>query len=101
MISRLLLPLRGASCDVLLRARIWSHPSQTDHVQRTVGVPVATEIEAVAHYLSRGGFRGRHSAQTREGGLAPQALGIVSKATIKSVAAWSVPTAGQSDQLRG
>ena len=37
----------------------------------------APMVEAVAHYLSRGGFHGRHSAQTGEGGLAPQPLGIV------------------------
>src|SRR5215207_988424 len=43
MISRLLLPgfASGTPCDVLLGATISSHPSQTDHVQRSVGVPVA------------------------------------------------------------
>src|SRR5215213_8679705 len=67
----------GAPCNVLLCATVSSHPSQTDHVQRTVGVPVATSVEAVTHYLSRGGFHGRHSAETGEGGLTPQPLGIV------------------------
>jgi hypothetical protein len=96
MISRLLLPsavrLATYSCvrrSRLIRAR--PHPSQTDHVQRAVGLPVATSVEAMAHYLSRGGFHGRHSAETREGGLTPQPLGIVFKATLSSVAAWSVP----------
>src|SRR5215213_10115646 len=64
----LALAFRGAPCDVLLGATISSHPSQTDHVQRLVGVPVATAVEAVAHYLSRESFHGRHSAQTSEGG---------------------------------
>jgi hypothetical protein len=55
MISRLLLPgfASGAPCDVLLRATISTHPSQADHVQRAVGLPVATAVEAVAHYLCR------------------------------------------------
>src|SRR5215207_5357631 len=87
----LALAFRGAPYDVVLGATISSHPSQTDHVQRSVGVPVATSVEAMAHYLSRGGFHGRHPAQTGEGGLASQPLGIVFKATISSVAAWSVP----------
>src|SRR5215216_2029065 len=69
--------LGGAPYDVVLGATISSHPSQTDHVQRSVGVPVATSVEAVTHYLSRGGFYGRHSAKTGEGGLTPQPLGIV------------------------
>src|SRR5215203_7475205 len=80
----------GTPCDVLLGATISSHSSQTDHVQRSVGLPVATAVETVAHYLPRGGFHRRHSAQTGEGGLTPQPLGIV-RATISSVAAWSVP----------
>src|SRR5215210_1947914 len=93
MISRLLLPgfASGAPSDVLLGARISPHTSQTNHLQRTVGVPVATSVEAVAHYLSRGGFHRRHSAHTGEGSLPPQPLGIVFKATVSSVAAWSVP----------
>src|SRR5687767_7920054 len=73
----LALAFRGTPCDVLLGATISSHPSQTDHVQRSVGVPVATSVEAVAHYLSRGGFHGRHSAKTGEGGLTPQPPRIV------------------------
>jgi hypothetical protein len=97
MISRLLLPgfASGAPRDVLLGATISAHPSQTDHVQCAVGFPVATSVEAVAHYLSRGGFHGRHSAKTGEGSLATQPLGVVFKATISSVAAWSVPMPGK------
>jgi hypothetical protein len=37
----LALALLCAPPDVLLGATISSHPSQTDHVQRTVGLPVA------------------------------------------------------------
>src|SRR5829696_6321852 len=74
----LALALLCAPRDVFLRATISSHPSQTDHVQRTVGLPVAAAVETVAYYLSRGGFHGRDSAQTGEGGLAPQPLRIVS-----------------------
>ena len=77
MIS-LALALLCAPRDVfLLRATISAHPGKTDHIQRTVSLPVATAVEAVAHYLSRGGFHGRHSAKTGEGGLTPQPLGIV------------------------
>ena len=93
MISRLLFPgfASGAPCDVLLRATISAHPSQADHVQRTVGLSVATAVETVAYDLAGGGFDGSDPTQTGEGGLAPQSLGIVFKATIKSVAALSVP----------
>ena len=93
MISRLVLPgfASGAPCDVLLGATISAHPGQTDHVQRPVGFPVATAVETVADDLAGGGFDGRDPAQTSEGGLAPQPLGVVFKATISSVAAWSVP----------
>ena len=60
MISRLLLPgfASGAPRDVLLGATISAHPSQTDHVQRTVGLPVATAVETVPHDLAGGGFDG-------------------------------------------
>src|SRR5215217_5288289 len=74
----LALALLCAPRDVFLRAQISTHPSQTNHVQRTVGFPVATAVETVAYYLSRGGFHRRHSAQTGEGSLAPQPLRIVS-----------------------
>jgi hypothetical protein len=40
--------------------------------------------------LAGGGFDGRDPAQAGEGGLASQPLGVVFKATINSVAAWSV-----------
>jgi hypothetical protein len=97
MISRLLLPgfASGAPCDVFLRATISAHPSQADHVQRTVSVPVATAVEAVPHDLAGGGLDGSDPTQTGEGGLAPQPLGVVFKATIKSVAALSVPMPGK------
>jgi hypothetical protein len=87
----LTLSLRGASCDVFLRATISSHASQADHVQRTVGFPIATPVETMPHDLAGGGLDGRDSAEAGEGGLTPQPLGIVFKATINSVAAWSVP----------
>jgi hypothetical protein len=41
--------------------------------------------------LAGGSFDGRDSAEAGEGGLAPQSLGVVFKATISSVAAASVP----------
>jgi hypothetical protein len=54
MLSRLLLPgfASGAPCDVFLRARISAHPSQAVHVQRPVGLPVATSVEAMSDELA-------------------------------------------------
>jgi hypothetical protein len=97
MISRLLLPgfASGTPCDVLLGATISSHPSQTDHVQRTVSVPVAAAVETMPDNLASGSFDGRDPAQAGEGSLATQPLGVVFKATISSVAAWSVPMPGK------
>jgi hypothetical protein len=68
MISRLLLPsavrleLRTPACED--PASYEPDKSCTAHCS---GLPVATSVEAVAHYLSRGGFHRRHSAQTGEG----------------------------------
>src|SRR5215208_4348591 len=90
------LALRGAPREVLLRARISAHPGQADHVQGAVGLPVATAVEAMPHDLAGGGFDGGDPAQTGEGGLAPQPLRVVFKATIKSVAALSVPMPGKA-----
>ena len=45
--------------------------------------------------LASGSFDRRDPAQAGEGSLAPQPLGVVFKATISSVAAWSVPMAGK------
>src|SRR5215203_3806806 len=73
----LALALRGAPRDVLLGATISAHPSQADHVQRTVSLPVAASVETVPHHLAGGGFDGRDPAQTGEGGLAPQPLRVV------------------------
>ncbi len=79
MISCLLLPdfASGAPCDVFLRALISAHPSQADHIQGTVGLPVATAVETVPEDLAGGGFDGSDPAQTGEGGLGPQPLGVV------------------------
>ena len=66
-----------APCDVLLGATISAHPSQTDHLQRTVGLPVAAAVETMPDNLARGSFDGRDPAQAGEGSLAPQPLGIV------------------------
>ena len=73
MISRLLLPgfASGAPRDVFLRATISAHPSQADHVQCTVGFPVATAVETVPDDLAGGGFDGSDPTQTGEGGFAP------------------------------
>jgi hypothetical protein len=87
----LALALLCAPCYVLLGATISAHPSQTDHVQRTVGLAVATAVETMPDDLAGGGLDGRDTAEAGQGGLATQPLGIVFKATIKSVAAWSVP----------
>jgi hypothetical protein len=59
----LALSFRGAPRDVLLGATVWAHPGQTDHVQRAVGLPVATAVETVPHDLGGGGFDGRDPAQ--------------------------------------
>jgi hypothetical protein len=45
----------------------------------------------MAEDLASGSFDGRDPAQAGEGSLATQPLGVVFKATISSVAAWSVP----------
>src|SRR5215207_1571662 len=73
----LALALLCAPRDVFLRATISAHPSQTDHVQRTVGLPVATAVETVPDDLAGGSFDGGDPAQAGEGGLAPQPLGVV------------------------
>ena len=74
MMSRLLLPgfASGAPRDVFLRPSISAHPGQADHVQRTVGFPVTTEVETMSDDLAGGSFDGRDPAQTGEGGLAPR-----------------------------
>ena len=65
MISRLLLPgfASGAPCDVFLCAAISAHPGQADHVQRTVGFPIAPAVEAMPHHLAGGSLDGRDSAE--------------------------------------
>ncbi len=58
-------------------------------------VPVATSIETMPDDLAGGSLDGRDPAEAGEGGLALQPLGVVFKATISSVAAWSVPMPGR------
>src|ERR687897_2971852 len=96
----LALAFRRAPRDVLLGATISSHPSQTDHVQRTVSVPVAAAVEPMPDNLARGSFDGRDPAQAGEGSLAPQPLGVVpghdqQRGGVVGAYAW------QRDQLRG
>jgi hypothetical protein len=92
MISRLLLPsrvrleLRTPACEYLGA----SEPGRSC-TARCSGLPVAPSVEAVPDHLAGGGFDGSDPAQTREGGLATQPLWVVFKATIKRVAAFSVP----------
>src|ERR671910_2862772 len=73
----LALALLSAPRDVFLRALIPSHPSQADHVQRAVGLSVATAVQTVPHDLAGGGLDGSDPAQAGEGGLAPEPLGVV------------------------
>src|SRR3954451_15186313 len=73
----LALSLLCAPRHVLLRAPRSAHPSQTDHVQRAVGLPVATAVETMADDLAGGSLDGGDPAQAGEGGLAPQPLGVV------------------------
>src|SRR5215213_6660827 len=94
---------RACSCPPLFawpRTRACADPGPSphhaDHVQGTVSVPVAASVEAMSEHLGGGGFYGRYSTKAGQGSLAPQPLGIVLKATIKSVAACSVPTAGRA-----
>ena len=54
----LALALLCAPRDVFLRTAISAHPGQADHVQRTVGLPVATAVEAMPHHLAGGSFDG-------------------------------------------
>src|SRR5215211_298836 len=49
----------------------------------------------MAEDLASGSFDGRDPAQAGEGSLATQPLGVVFKATISSVAAFSVPMAAK------
>src|SRR5215217_1354755 len=58
----LALAFRGAPRDVLLGATISAHPGHTDHVQRTISLPVGAAVETVAHHLAGGGFDGRDPA---------------------------------------
>jgi hypothetical protein len=89
------LALLCASRDVLLGAGISAHPGQADHVQGAVGFPVATSVETVSDDLTGGCLDGGDPTQTGEGGLAPQPLRVVFKATTKRVAALSVPMPGK------
>src|SRR5829696_8859911 len=95
----LALALCSASGDVLFGAPVSAHPNHADHVQRSVGVPVATAVEAMPDNLARGSLDRRDTAEAGEGGLALQPLGIVSdygqQATVSSVAAWSMPMPGK------
>jgi len=77
MISLLDLPSEAPS-DVAAGTLIDPHAHHTDQVQGAVGVPVAASVQAVAHDLAGGGFYGRDAAKAGEGGLAVQALRIVS-----------------------
>src|SRR5215208_4510948 len=96
----LALALLCAPRYVLLRATISSHPSQTDHVQCAVGFPVATAVEAVPHHLAGGSLDGRDSAQTGEGSLALQPLGVVPGHDQQGRGVLGTD-ARQRDQLRG
>jgi hypothetical protein len=99
MISGLLLPgfASGAPGDVLLRTAISAHPCQADHVQRTIGLPVAySRLRRWLTTLPEEASMGATPHRLSEGGLAPQPLGVVFKATIKSVAALSVPMPGRA-----
>src|SRR5918994_5059724 len=81
----------GTPCDVLLGATISSHTSQTDHVQRSVGVPVAyirlrrwrTTFPEEASTGDTPQTRAKEASLLNLSGLSP--------ATISNVAAWSVP----------
>src|SRR4051794_4457183 len=63
------LALGGAPGDVLPRPGIASKAVERYHVQRAVGVAVASWVEAVADHLSGGGRHGGRPAQVGEGGL--------------------------------
>src|SRR5215203_3383251 len=73
----LALALLCAPRHVILRTAISAHPSQAGHVQRTVGLTVASAVEAVSDHLAGGGLDGSDPAEAGEGGLAPQPLGMV------------------------
>ena len=62
---------------VLLCVYIHTHPNHADHVQRPVGISVATPVESVAYHLAGGNFYGRDPAEACERSLAAQALGVV------------------------
>src|SRR5215203_1130241 len=96
----LALALLCAPRDVLLGATLSAHPGQADHVQRAVGLPVATAVETVPYDLAGGGFDGGDPAQTGEGGLASQPLGVVAGHDQERRGVVGTD-ARQSDQLRG
>src|SRR4051812_7981813 len=75
---QLTLALCGTPSHVLSGALISPHPHHADHVQRAVGVSVATPVEPMSSHLARRGFYGRNSTQARERRLAFEPLGIVS-----------------------
>jgi hypothetical protein len=96
----LALALRGAPCDVFLRATISAHPSQADHVQRAVGLSVATAVETVPDDLAGRGFDGSDPAEAGEGSLAPQPLWVVPGHNQERRCVVGTD-ARQRDQLRG
>src|ERR687893_697214 len=65
----LALALLCAPRHVFLRTAIPAHPSQADHVQRTVGLPIASAVEAVSDHPAGGGFDGGDPPQA--GGRCP------------------------------
>ena len=90
MIS-LALTLRGAPRDVFLRATISSHSSQADHVQRTIGLPVATAaLRRCLTTLPEEASMGATPHRLAKDASLFNLLGL-SPATINSVAALSVP----------
>jgi hypothetical protein len=92
MISRLLLPsaVRLATYSCVRRSRL-IRARQIMYSALLWRPGCLHKVETMPDNLAGGSFDGRDSAEAGEGGLAPQPLGIVFRATIKSVAAFSVP----------
>src|SRR5215216_4552886 len=68
-------------------AGLLAHPNHADHVQRSVGVPVATAVEAMPDNLAGGCLNRRDTAEAGEGGFALHSLSGLSSTTLSSVAA--------------
>lgn len=66
-----------ASGEVVAGTGVPAQSAQGDAVEGRIGLSVAAAVEATAAGLARGGFHGVDTAQSGEGCLAAQPVGVV------------------------